>query len=152
MNTFKTLSLGTKLVLIAGPLLFLGLFFTWQNLEVEYGAAGTAKLPQDGWDSWGLLIGVLTIGTVTLVVLRHLTEVTMSEDVPWETVVLGLGATTFLLAVFKSLTDADSSWASYVFVAFAGALAAGTYLLRAETRVDETPLLKRAKRKVSPTA
>ena len=74
----------------AGPLLVLSLFFTWQNVKVDYGPAGVADLPQDGWDAWGLLIAVLALTAVTLVVLRRLTEVEMSEDVPWESIVLAL--------------------------------------------------------------
>lgn len=150
MKTLKNLSLGTKLVLVAGSVLFVGLFFTWQTLRVDYGPAGVAELPQDGWDAWGLLIGILAIATVTLVVLRRLTEVEMSDEVPWDTITLVLGVGALLLAVVKSLTDADSTWASYVFVAAAGVLAVGTYLLWAETRRDRLPGRKR--REVSPTA
>jgi hypothetical protein len=152
MKKFGSLSLGTKLVLAAGPVLFLSLFFNWQMLRVDYGPAGVAKMPQDGWDAWGLLIGILVIATVTLVVLRRLTEVEMSDDVPWETIVLGTGVSTFLIAVLKSLTDADSTWASYAFVAVAGVLAAGAYLAWADTREGGAPLLKRKRRAVSPTA
>lgn len=153
MKKFLTLSLGTKLVLLAGPILFLGLFFTWQKLRVDYGPAGVAELPQDGWDVWGLLIGLLSIAIVTIVALRRLTEVEMSEDIPWETATLGLGVATFALVVLKSLTDADSTWTSYVFVVVAGALTAGTYLVWAETREDGAPLLKRKRRReIRPTA
>ena len=52
----------------------------------------------------------------------------MSSDIPWTKVTFGLGAATFVVAVLKNLTDAGSSWASYGFVALAGAVAAGTYL------------------------
>lgn len=152
MKKFRSLSLGTKLVLVAGPVLFIGLFFTWQTLRVDYGPAGVAELPQDGWDAWGLLIGLLAITTVTLVVLRRLTEVEMSIDVPWERIILGLGGAAFAIALLKSLTDADSTWVSYVFVAVAGVLAAGTYLVWAETCSDGAPLLKRKRREVNPTA
>lgn len=152
MNTLKSLSLGAKLVLAAGPLLFVGLFFDWQTLRVDYGPAGIAEIPQDGWDVWGLLLGLLAIATVTLVVLRHLTEVEMSEDVPWERLTLAAGAATFVIAVLKSLTDADSTWVSYVFVAAAGALAAGSYLVWAESRDDGAPFSRRNKREISPTA
>lgn len=152
MNTLKSLSLGAKLVLAAGPLLFVGLFFDWQMLRVDYGPAGVADLPLDGWDAWGLLLGLLAIATVTLVVLRHLTEVEMSEDVPWERLTLAAGAATFVIAVLKSLTDADSTWVSYVFVAAAGALAAGSYLVWAESRDDGAPLSRRNRREISPTA
>jgi len=147
MERIKALSRGTKLVLVAGPGLFLSLFFNWQTLKIDYGPAGIAEQPQDGWDAWGLVIAMLVIATVTLVVLRRLTEVEMSEDVQWETVILGLGVAIFAFAVLKSLTDANSTWASYGFVALAGALAAGTYLNWAEARTSRNPLLGPRKRR-----
>jgi hypothetical protein len=152
MQKLKSLSLGTKLVLVAGPVLFVGLFFNWQTLRVDYGPAGVAELPQDGWDAWGLLVGLLAIASVTLVVLRRLTEIELSEDVPWEKLTLALGATAFALVVVKSLTDDNSTWFSYVFVAAAGALAAGSYLVWAESRGDGAPLARRKRREVTPTA
>jgi len=152
MKRFRSLSLGTKLVLVAGPVLFIGLFFTWQTLRIDYGPAGVADLPQDGWDFWGLVIGALSIATVALVVLRRLTEVGMSDDVRWETIILCLGVAAFAIALLKSLTDAGSTWVSYGFVAVAGVLAAGTYLLWAETRTDGAPLRRRRSREVNPTA
>lgn len=147
MESIKALSRGTKLVLVAGPVLFFSLFFDWQTLKIDYGPAGIADQPQDGWDAWGLLIALLAIATVTLVVLVYLTEVEMSDDVPWETVVLGLGGATFALAVVKNLTDANSTWSSYGFVALAGALAAGAYLDWAYTHTTRNPLLGRRKRR-----
>ena len=143
MEKLKALSRGTKLVVVAGPVLFVSLFFNWQTLHIDYGPSGIADQPQDGWDAFGLLIGLLTIATVTLVVLRRLTEVAMSEDVSWETVTLGLGVATFLLAILKNVTDANSTWASYGFVLVAGLLALGTYLNRAETHASSTSLLGR---------
>jgi hypothetical protein len=127
MAKFKALSRGTQLVLVAGPLLFLSLFLTWQNVRVDYGRAGVAKLALDGWDAWGLLLALLVIATVVLVVLRGLSNVDMSEEIPWVTICFGLGVTTFVVALVKNLTDADSSWASYAFVALAGVVAYGTY-------------------------
>jgi hypothetical protein len=148
MAKFKALSRGTQLVLVAGPLLFLSLFFTWQNLEVNYGRAGVATLSLDGWDAWGLLLALLVIPTVVLVVLRTFTEVEMSEDIPWLTVCFGLGVAVFAVAVVKNLTDADSSWASYAFVALAGVVAAGTYLdWAAERRPARAPLGQKPKRR-----
>ncbi len=64
MAKFKALSRGSQLVLVAGPLLFLSLFFTWQNVEVDYGRAGVATMPLDGWDAWGLLLALLVMATV----------------------------------------------------------------------------------------
>jgi hypothetical protein len=152
MERFKPLSRGTKLVLVAGPVLFFSLFFNWQTLRIDYGQAGIATQPQDGWDAWGLLIAMLVIATVTLVVLVDMTEVDMSDDVPWEKVMLGLGVAVLALAVLKNLTDANSTWASYAFVAVAGVLAVGTYMNWAETRTTKTPLLGRKRRGFSSTA
>ena len=49
-------------------------FFTWQNVEVDYGRAGVATLPLDGFDAWGLLLALLVLSTLTLVVLPNLTR------------------------------------------------------------------------------
>ncbi len=149
MAKFKTLSRGTQLVLVAGPLLFFSLFFTWQNVPVDYGRSGIAKMPLDGYDAWGLLIALLTIATVSIVVLDEFTDVDMSEEVPWATVTFALGAAIFAAAVLKSLIDAGSTWESYAFVALAGAVAAGTYLDWAAARNAQRPLVARKRRGIS---
>ena len=153
MEKLKALSRGTKIVLVAGPLLFLSMFFNWQTLRIDYGPSGVAKVPQDGWDAWGLLLALLVLATVTLVVLRRLTEVELSEDVPWDGVILGLGCAVFGIAVLKNLTDDYSTRASYGFVALACAVAVGAYMDWAEERgVSRNPLLRRKRRRVSSTA
>ena len=90
MNRINGLSTGSKIVLGCGVLLFLSLFFTWQNLQVDFGRAGVATLTLDGWDFWGLLIGLLALAVVVLVAIVHATDVEVSDDIPWEGVVLGL--------------------------------------------------------------
>jgi hypothetical protein len=147
MAKFKALSRGTQLVLVAGPLLFLSLFFTWQNESVDYGRAGHATMRLDGFDVWGLLLALLVIATVTIVVLDEFTNVDMSEEVPWATITFALGLAVFAVAVLKNLTDAGSSWASYAFVALAGVVAVGTYLDWAALRRSERgPALVRKRR------
>ena len=128
MATFKALSRGSRLVLVAGPPLLVSLFFTWQDVEIDYGPSGIALVALDGWDAWGLLLALLVIALVTIVVLRGLTEVEMSEDVPWARITLGLGVAIVATAGAKNLLDDGSSWASYGFVALAGVVALGTYL------------------------
>lgn len=128
MAKFKALSRGTQIVLVAGPLLLFSLFFTWQNVEVDYGPEGVATLPLDGWDAWGLLLAALVATLLTIVFLRELTEVEMSPDIPWEKIALGLGIAAFAVALAKNLLDDGSSWESYGFVALAGLIALGAYL------------------------
>ena len=146
MAKFKALSRGTQLVLVAGPLLFLSLFFTWQNQPVDYGRSGVATMSLDGWDAWGLLLALLVLATVTIVVLDEFTDVEMSEDVPWATVTFALGVAVFVIALLKNLTDAGSTWESYAFVALAGAVAVGTYLDWAALRKADRPVLARKRR------
>jgi hypothetical protein len=146
MAKFNALSRGSQLVLVAGPLLFVSLFFTWQNLKVDYGPAGIATLPLDGFDGWGLLLAVLVVSTVTIVALGDLAEIDMSDDIAWSTVTFGLGAAIAAVAVLKSLTDAGSSWASYGFVALALAVGVGTYLDWAAERRSQRPLLTQKRR------
>jgi hypothetical protein len=137
MDRVKGLSIGSKIVLACGVALFLSLFATWQNLQVDYGRAGKAVLPQDGWDLWGLLIALVTVAAVSVVLVVHATDVDVPEDVPWEQVVLGLALLLVGLTLVKNLTDADSSWVSYLGLALAAGLAGGAYLDWARERVWE---------------
>ena len=128
MDRVKSLSTGSKIVLGCGVFLFFSLFFTWQTLEIDFGRAGIATLRLDGWDFWGLLIGLLTLTVVTLVIVVHATEVEVSEDILWEGVVLALASALLGLALLKNLTDADSAWMSYLGLALAAGVTAGSYL------------------------
>lgn len=143
MERIKALPRGTKLVLASGVLLFFDLFFTWQKLPLDFGRAGRAVAPLDGWDAWGLLIGLLTAALVTLVVLVNLTDVELSPDVPWGLITLGLATAVFVLTVVKNLTDAESALASYVGIGLAALAVVGAYMTRAEERPEATPEVSR---------
>ena len=147
MAKFKALSRGAQIVLVAGPLLFPSLFFTWQYVEVDYGRAGIATISLDGWDAWGLLLALLVLATISVVALQNFTEGELSEDVPWSKITLGLGVAVFAVAAVKNLTDAGSSWLSYGFVGLAGAVLVGAYLELAEERKGEQPALAPRKRR-----
>ena len=149
MERFKTLSTGPKLLLVATPLLFVSLFFTWQKLEVDFGSAGRplhAEALLDGWDFWGLLIGMLALGLTALAVVAYLTDVELSEDVPWGPLVLGGGIAILALTLLKNVTDADSAWASYVGVVLAALVALGAYETWAED-VGRPSLVSRVRRR-----
>lgn len=152
MERFTSLPRGTRLVLAAGPLLFFSLFLTWQMVEVDFGTAGRADYPLDGWDVWGLQIGLLVVGIVALTIVVHLTEVKLPEDIPWNTLMLVAGNGVFVLAVVKNVTDAGSTWASYVFVLLAALVAVGTYLTWSEVRAPEPPAVGYGRRGISSAA
>lgn len=152
MERFKALSTGPKLVLVAAPLLFVSLFFTWQKPEVDYGPAGSAVALLDGWDFWGLLIGLLALGVTVLAVLVHLTDVELSEDVPWERLLVAGGASLLALTLLKNVTDADSAWASYVGVLLAALVALGSYETWAEASRRPSLIARLRRRGVSSAA
>jgi hypothetical protein len=145
MQSFKALSTGPKLVLVAAPLLFLSLFFTWQNLGVDFGPSGQAISPLDGWDFWGLLIGLGALALTVLVALLYLTEVEVSEEVPWERLILAGGLALLALTLVKVLRDAESAWASYAGVLLAALGALGAYESWAEAS-GRPSLLARVRR------
>jgi len=146
MERLKSLSPGQKLVLVASPLLFVSLFLTWQKLEVSFGRAGHAVSLLDGWDGWGLLIGLLALGLTVFAVIAYLTDVELSEDIPWERLLLGAGVAVLVLTVVKNLLDADSAWASYLGVVLAGLVALGAYETWAEAH-ERQSLLARLRRR-----
>ncbi|HSI97842.1 MAG TPA: hypothetical protein VK926_05725 [Gaiellaceae bacterium] len=134
MERIKALSVGTKLALVAGTALFLNLSLTWQKIQVDFGPAGRAERLLDGWDVWGLLIGLLALALVVLTALAHLTEVELPPGIPWEGVALAIGVLVFGLTLLKNLTDAGSTLASYAGIALAALVLAGVYLDPRKTR------------------
>ena len=153
VERIKALPRGTKLVLASGVLLFFDLFFTWQKLQLDFGREGRAVASLDGWDAWGLLIGLLTMALVTLVVIVNLTDVELSPDIPWGRVTLGLATAVFVLTFVKNLTDAESAPASYVGIVLAVLAVVGAYMSRAEERPEPVavPMRPRAAPRVPPT-
>jgi hypothetical protein len=152
MERTASLSTGTKLILACGVLLFMDLFFTWQENDQRFGKKFVFTQSLDGWDAWGLLLGLLTLAIVTLGVIR-LTSLELSSEVPWNLVTLVLGALVSLVALMKNLTDNGSTIPSYVGVALAGAVAVGAYLDRSRPEPQrDTPPRAQWKPRVRPTA
>ena len=144
MERLTSLSIGTKLLLVGSAALFLNLSLTWQRVQVDFGAAGRAEMLLDGWDAWGLLIGLLTLGLLVLTVIVHLTDVELSPDVAWGTLTLALGMVVLLATVVKNLTDAGSTVASYVGIALAALVVLGAYLNVRQTRAERASSVVRA--------
>jgi hypothetical protein len=134
VERLKSLSRGEMIMLVAAGLLVVDLFFTWQNLQVDFNAQGTATSPLDGWDAWGLLIALASIAIISAVVVVYVTDVEVAEDIRWELWILVVAATLFAMTLVKNLTDANSAWASYFGVVLAGAVLYGAFLDWASTR------------------
>lgn len=134
LSRLGALRRGTKLVLAAGGLLFVDLFLTWQKLELDFGdSVVTASL--DGWDAWGVLIGLITLVLLAVVAFREVERENLYEG-PWEQLALLLGCLVLLLVLVKNATDAESAWASYLGVVLAVGIALGAYLDWSDARAE----------------
>ena len=125
MERIAALSLGRKLVLGAGVLLFIDMFLHWQS--VDLGGFGTATA--SGWHGfWGVVLGLMTLAIVGWVAARAF-GADLPENVPDGTVTLVLGVLIFLFALLKNLTDDYSAWASYVGIVLGAVVAYGGWLV-----------------------
>ena len=59
MDHLKAMSRSSHLIAWGGLLLFIFLFFDWQQVSTPLGSAG-----RSGWHGWGVLVGLLTIALV----------------------------------------------------------------------------------------
>jgi hypothetical protein len=137
MPSFAALTLGTKLLLVAGALLFVDLFLTWQRVPLDFGPGARVTENLDAWDFWGLLIGLLTLGLLAAVIARQVND----ELVPgsrWELLVLVVSSLVLAFAVVKNFRDSDSTWASYLGVLLAGAMTLGAALDWTRARHEES--------------
>jgi hypothetical protein len=128
VERLRSLSRGSQLVLVGAALLVVDLFMTWQTIEVPLPGAGTATVLLDGWDAWGLLIALVSIGLIVLVSIVYASNVDIDDDVRWELWVLVAAAGLFAVTLVKNLTDAHSAWASYLGVGLAAVTVVGAFL------------------------
>jgi hypothetical protein len=138
MERFAALPTGTKLVLVASVLLFFDLFLTWQSVEVDFGGGNTVSRGLDGWDFWGLLIGLLTLALLAIVIIRE-TESELMLEARWDIVPLAISSVILAMAIVKNIRDEASAWPSYLGIAFAGVMVAGTFIEWVRNRSEESP-------------
>lgn len=151
LERLRGLSRGEIVMLAAAPLLVFDLFLTWQNLQVDFNAQGTATSPLDGWDAWGLLIALTSISLITVVFVVHVSDVEIAENVRWELWIFVGAAALFAMTLVKNLTDADSAWASYLGVLLAAAVLYGAYLDWAATRRQRRRFKRRTRSSPGPS-
>jgi hypothetical protein len=89
MEQLKGLPLGRQLILGAGVLLFIDMFFAWQSVDV-----GPFSVSRNGWHGfWGILLGLLTLVLVAWVLVRAF-GIEIPVNVPDGLTSLALGALT----------------------------------------------------------
>jgi hypothetical protein len=130
MPNLSEISNGTKLLLAAGILLLIDMFFAWQKVSAKFGGVEVASVSQSAWHGfWGVLLGLALILLLVWVVIQVL-NVKLNFELPitdaWLT--LGLGVIVFAFALLKNLIDDYSAWPSYVGVVLAALVAIGAWL------------------------
>jgi hypothetical protein len=114
MERFNALGRGTQLMLVGGVLLFIDLFFPWQDFDVggiadDLGVDATFS----GWRGVGVILGLLTIVLLAWVIVR-LASVNIPLPVSTAMTAALIGTLILVFAVIKILTilgDEATIWA-----------------------------------------
>jgi hypothetical protein len=113
MERFMALSVGAKIILVAGVVLFIDGFLPWYKVSFQiFGESVSAS--RNGWESpgaiWSVLAVLVGLAMAVLVVLKDLTDVQIPDNVggvSWPRIFLGGGLATLLLLVIKFLNESS---------------------------------------------
>jgi hypothetical protein len=147
MEHLKAMSRSSHLIGWGGLLLFIFLFFDWQQVCVGSVCGG-----QTGWHGWGVLVGILVIALIAmeakLIFAAHL-------ELPLKHALLtaGLCAGVLLFTVIKFLVDNEfRHWPAWVGLILAILIAVGGYLRYAGDEPTEVQLSKASPASSSPSS
>jgi drug/metabolite transporter (DMT)-like permease len=119
MDQLKGLSRSSQFLLGAGLLLFIFLFFDWQQYH---------SLGQSGWHGWGVAAGIFAIA---LVLWEAAQIFAVKVELPIKPAILsaGLAAAVLLFTVIKFLVDNEfRHWPAWVGLILAIVIGFGGYL------------------------
>ena len=133
MERFGALSIGEKVIIIAGAILFIDGFLPWYS--VDFGPLGS--ITRSGWQSpgaiWSMLAIVIGLAMAAVVVLKGLTEVEIPDNVggqSWPKILLGGGVAALVLVLIKLLNESSFlGFGFYLGIIAAAALAVGGFLM-----------------------
>jgi hypothetical protein len=140
------LTLGARIVALAGLLLFVDSLIPWFRACADLSAFGGGKVcgSHNGWSNVMSLLGVLlAIALVVLVVIEATgTALPPLGGITWAQVQLGMGALVLLLVGLQVIVGDDgvSRWAgAYLGVVLAAVLLYGTILRTREAQQPPIP-------------
>ncbi len=151
IERFRALSIGEKVIIIAGVILFIDGFLPWYS--IDFGPLGRAGLgsigsiTRNGWQSpgaiWSMLAIVIGLAMAAVVVLKGLTEVEIPDNVggaTWPKILLGGGVAALAFVLIKLLNESSFlGFGFYVGIIAAAALAAGGFLMFREEESAAKP-------------
>ena len=142
MDQLKGMSRSSHLLFWGGALLFIFLFFDWQQVCVNFGG-NSACGGQSGWHGWGVLVGILVIALVAWEVVQ-LVGVSL-PDLPVKPAMIsaGLAGGILLFTVIKFLVDNEfRHWPAWIGLILAILIAVGGYLRYAGDEPTEVNISK----------
>ena len=133
MQKFNALSLGEKIIIPAGVVLFIIGFLPWYSVDI--GVLGTYT--RNGWESpgaiWSILAILIGLAMAGVVVVKNLGTVEVPDNVggfTWPKIHLGAGVVAVAFLLIKLLNESSYlGFGFYVGILAAAALAAGGFLM-----------------------
>jgi hypothetical protein len=133
IEKFNALSLGEKIILPAGVVLFIVGFLPWYS--VDLGPLGTYS--RNGWESpgaiWSILAILVGLAMAGVVVVKNLGTVAVPDNVggvTWPKIHLGAGVAALLFVLIKLANESSHlGFAFYVGIIAAAALAVAGFLM-----------------------
>lgn len=127
MERFNALGRGAQLMLIGAVLLFIDLFFNWQEIDFDLGPLGEGSAGVNAWDNfWGVILGLLTIVLLAWLAVR-IASVNIPLPVSTAMTAALLGVLIAFFAVVKNLVDDYSTIWSYIGVGLAIVILVGAF-------------------------
>ncbi len=132
MDKFNAMSIGEKVIVVAGALLLIASFLPWYRVSA-FGFTASAH----GWEApnaiWSILAVFVGLAMAGAVVLKTFTDVQLPADIggqSWGRVYLGGGVLAVLLVVIKFIAEnSNLSYGFYVGLLATLGLAAGGALM-----------------------
>ncbi len=124
MDQLKAMSRSSQLLLGAGLLLFIFLFFDWQQVCFASICGG-----RSGWHGWGTLVGILAIVLIAWEAVQILGVKLPELPVKAAMISAGLAAGILLFTVIKFLVDNEARhWPAWVGLILSIVIAGGGWL------------------------
>jgi hypothetical protein len=133
---FKNMSLGAKIILIAGPLLLINSFLPWYHISVDFGF-GEVSADFNAWEDpgaiWSMLATFIGVAMAIGVAVTHFTKV-QTPDLPagvtHPRIYLGFAIAAGLFILLKILDESSHmSYGFFLGIILVGALIAGAFLM-----------------------
>ena len=134
---FQKMALGEKIILVAGPLLFIDGFLNWYTATGSRGPASGWDSPGSIWSVLAILLGLTMAGLVAAVRLGNVKMPQLPQGVTWGRMMLGLGGASALSVVAKFVNDSSNlDFGFFIGALLVAALATGGFMTFQEEKQD----------------